>query len=507
MNVSSPASSTFSASITGLMSHTRVSCRVSMETLAGIWSDWSDYSAYLFTDTICGDGFRQGNEACDDNNTLNGDGCENCTILPGWSCKQDLQGMETCSQGCGDGITTISEQCDDGANDNEDGCDAMCRVEDGWNCSVVPGARSVCATVCGDGIWVPLLEECDAGRDSDGCSASCRVNPGAACTNVDGARSLCRVCGNSKVESGEVCDDGNKSGACSCSSILPGWTCQEAGCRAGPAACAKPAVRAVYPAIIEWEWGAPEAYGLPVLGFSGQLVEVANQTDLDWAAARAFQTPGTERSLRATNLSAATAYAFRVRACSAVGCGEYSPVSRAETPPADTSKALLSLSRKFEDLVSSTGLDSLGVNISNVSVAGPAPSPRVCDTSPCGVGRYRGPCDDATPGECVPCTTAPDNTDYTAGGNPYNEDNCTWACKADFYLSAAGGCLPCNASACPVGQFRGACGACADAAPGAGGCLEVSDGQCRPCTGLAANARFSGPGVRSPRAAGPMPAC
>jgi cysteine-rich repeat protein len=498
LNVSSPVSNKAAVSVMGLLSFTKVSCKVAMETAVGIWSDWSDYSADLFTETICGDGFRQGNEACDDGNTLFGDGCENCTILPGWSCKQDLSGNETCSQGCGDGILTISEQCDDGFNENDDGCDAMCRKEVGWNCSAVLGIKSVCATVCGDGILIPSLEECDAGRDSDGCSPNCKVNPGAICTNEDGNHgmlSMCRVCGNLKVESGEVCDDGNRSGACACTSISPGWSCLEAECRAGPAACPKPTVKAVYPTIIEWEWNAPESYGLPVLSFNGQLMEVTNRTDFDWISAKNFQISGNERSLRVLNLSASTAFIFRVRACSAAGCGEYSPpASKTETLQADASKALLSLSRKFEDLVLTTGLDSLGVNVSNVSVQGPAPSPRQCDSSSCTVGKYRGRCDDASPGECVPCTTAPENTYYIGAGNPYNEDNCSWACNAGFYLSTGEGCLPCNTSSCPIGQFRGPCGTCAETKPGAE-CLDFLDGQCKLCTGLAANSRFSEPGV------------
>jgi cysteine-rich repeat protein len=351
--------------------------------------------------------------------------------------------------------------------------------------------------VCGDGIWIPIFEECDAGRDSDGCSSNCSVKPGATCSNIYGMASMCRVCGNLKVESGEVCDDGNRSGACSCTSILPGWNCLNTECKAGPATCEKPTVKAVYPTVIEWELNAPDSYGLPILRYNGQLTEVTNTTQVDWASVstKAFQIPASERLLRVVNPSSSTAFVVRVRACSAVGCGNYSPPStKAETLQTDTSKSLLSLSRKFEDLVLTTGLDSLGVNVSNISVQGPAPSPRNCDTSSCAVGKYRGLCDDDSPGECTPCTAAPENTYFVSAGIPYNEDNCSWTCNADFYLSAGQGCLPCNTSSCPLGHFRGLCGACAEIQSGAV-CSDFLDGQCKVCTGLAANAIFSGPGV------------
>lgn len=30
--------------------------------------------------TVCGDGLQAGNEQCDDGNTINNDGCSNCSI-------------------------------------------------------------------------------------------------------------------------------------------------------------------------------------------------------------------------------------------------------------------------------------------------------------------------------------------------------------------------------------------------------------------------------------------
>ena len=51
-------------------------------------------------------------EECDDNNAVDGDGCDsNCT-----------------NTGCGNGITTGSEACDDGNTSDGDGCENDCTI-------------------------------------------------------------------------------------------------------------------------------------------------------------------------------------------------------------------------------------------------------------------------------------------------------------------------------------------------------------------------------------------
>lgn len=48
--------------------------------------------------TVCGDGFRAGNESCDDNNTANSDGCaDNCTVEESYFCA-DNTSMATLNQ-------------------------------------------------------------------------------------------------------------------------------------------------------------------------------------------------------------------------------------------------------------------------------------------------------------------------------------------------------------------------------------------------------------------------
>jgi cysteine-rich repeat protein len=98
---------------------------------------------------ICGNGFLNGKEKCDDGNLISGDGCSvNCTQEPGFYCSST---PSLCVTQCGDGYARGSEQCDDGAQIDGDGCDHQCKTELGYNCT---GDPSSCVSVCGDGIKV-----------------------------------------------------------------------------------------------------------------------------------------------------------------------------------------------------------------------------------------------------------------------------------------------------------------------------------------------------------------
>jgi cysteine-rich repeat protein len=62
----------------------------------------------------CGDGIVQQGEECDDDNLVDGDGCEaDCTVTPV----------------CGDGSIQVGEECDDGDTMAGDGCDGSCQLE------------------------------------------------------------------------------------------------------------------------------------------------------------------------------------------------------------------------------------------------------------------------------------------------------------------------------------------------------------------------------------------
>ena len=204
----------------------------------------------------CGDGDLQDEEACDDGNTVSGDGCAaDCkSIESGYRCPNI---GELCEEipplPCGNGILEPDkyEQCDDGNQNEGDGC-FNCRAEEGWKCV---GSPKPCTEGCdasdvqkqckkiedlyGDGIVDPDgYEECDDGNliDGDGCSSVGEVEPGYICNITEtpdefGKQpSICvaRACGDGIVATGEQCDDGNLDNGDGCSikcKIETGYTC------------------------------------------------------------------------------------------------------------------------------------------------------------------------------------------------------------------------------------------------------------------------------------------
>jgi cysteine-rich repeat protein len=181
--------------------------------------------------TYCGDGIVNDGETCDDGNHTNGDGCENdCTLSP--ICGDGIVGNtpgETCDPPgstpptppgntnlcrplgpdqctyCGDGIVNDGETCDDGNHTNGDGCENDCTP----------------SPICGDGIinQSGCGETCDTNAFPAGAPSShgsCRPGP---CGNP----AACTFCGDSIVNGGEECDDGNAvdTDACSNSCQLP----------------------------------------------------------------------------------------------------------------------------------------------------------------------------------------------------------------------------------------------------------------------------------------------
>ncbi len=128
---------------------------------------------------VCGDGITDPGEQCDDRDTSSGDGCSaRCTL----------------ESACGDGVQEGVEQCDDANLSSGDACNTNCSLP-----------------MCGDSnvdVQTPFLEQCDDGlNNSNTSSATCST--------------LCTVnarCGNSKIEPGERCDDGNVLSGDGCSS-------------------------------------------------------------------------------------------------------------------------------------------------------------------------------------------------------------------------------------------------------------------------------------------------
>ncbi|MEO8211934.1 MAG: DUF4215 domain-containing protein [Myxococcales bacterium] len=79
--------------------------------------------------SVCGDGKKEGAEACDDSNVIDGDGCAaTCALEPDCA-------TGTCVSKCGDGVRLSPEACDDGNTRDGDGCDHACTLEVGFVCA------------------------------------------------------------------------------------------------------------------------------------------------------------------------------------------------------------------------------------------------------------------------------------------------------------------------------------------------------------------------------------
>ncbi len=179
----------------------------------------------------CGNNMQDANEECDDGNKMGGDGCAaSCRVETDWQCPQ--VGPCTKTAVCGDGRLASTEVCDDGNTNPGDGCSANCgAVEDGYQCRV-PGKK--CVPLCGDR-KITATEDCDDGNamSGDGCSSTCLTEPGWSCDPATG-KCTQSECGNGIPEAGETCDKGMENGlffgdATGCSK-----TCtQEPNCREG----------------------------------------------------------------------------------------------------------------------------------------------------------------------------------------------------------------------------------------------------------------------------------
>lgn len=181
----------------------------------------------------CGDGQLTEDEACDDGNLDDGDGCAgNCLAVdPGFICREEGQACEAYAK-CGDGILSFPEQCDFGDETPGDGCSATCKVEVGWKCD----DAGCSATVCGDGVREGA-ELCDDSNSFpfDGCSIDCQIEP--TCTAGAGCVS---TCGDGIVLGEEQCDDANTIDGDGCSSTCmkePGYDCTGQPCEMVAGAC------------------------------------------------------------------------------------------------------------------------------------------------------------------------------------------------------------------------------------------------------------------------------
>ena len=145
---------------------------------------------------VCGDNTTVGSEICDGTDLQT----ETC-VTQGFAggilvCKPDCTGFDTsgCTL-CGNGILDENEACDDSNSGDGDGCSAGCQVESGWECH---GTPSTCTPVCGDGRTVGS-EICDgADLRSETCNSQGLTGGTLACqpdcTGFD--TSGCYLCGD-----------------------------------------------------------------------------------------------------------------------------------------------------------------------------------------------------------------------------------------------------------------------------------------------------------------------
>lgn len=120
--------------------------------------------------TICGDGVKEGTEACDDHAAIDGDGCSStCALEPDCS-------SGTCVSKCGDGLKLAPEACDDGNTVDGDGCTHDCQIEAGFTCmdstaslqaslNLAVTFRDFISFPEGDGVRHPDFEADFAGMD------------------------------------------------------------------------------------------------------------------------------------------------------------------------------------------------------------------------------------------------------------------------------------------------------------------------------------------------------
>jgi fibro-slime domain-containing protein len=182
----------------------------------------------------CGNKLIEGSESCDDGNTVAGDGCSfACAVEVGWKCTVPGQPCtpSVTPSVCGNGTVESGEQCDDGNTLPTDGCTATCMLEAHWSCPT-PGKPCVAVAYCGDGVLqTERGEACDDNNAApgDGCSGICTIEAGYACPTPGHACVKVWVCGNGIVDPGEVCDDGNTAASdgcvADCTAVEAGWTC------------------------------------------------------------------------------------------------------------------------------------------------------------------------------------------------------------------------------------------------------------------------------------------
>ena len=213
---------------------------------------------------FCGDTVTNGDEACDDGNTIT-EVCDygetSCTV-----CAANCTEVAGATAYCGDGNTNGDEGCDD-SNTTTEACaygETSCTVCSA-TCTEVAGATSY----CGDGA-INGAENCD---DSNAVTEVCSYGAGSctvcnsSCVEAAGALTYC---GDGVVNGSEACDDGNNTVNDGCSNVC------EISCKS-LSFDGDDSISVSGSGLMDTEsggiqfWMKPESFGKNIIGYQGSV--------------------------------------------------------------------------------------------------------------------------------------------------------------------------------------------------------------------------------------------
>ncbi|CAD8193538.1 unnamed protein product [Paramecium octaurelia] len=223
----------------------------------------------------CGDGIVAGKEDCDDNNTQPYDGCfecgyqcdKNCTNCQKGICFECQLGFQLnqqkCQSQCGDGIKNGNEECDDQNDIPRDGC-TQCKVDPNYQCQEDTSNLSFCykcqdhclecnyrdlaiieCQKCESGYFLKdnscnqCSEKCEECENSPNNCKQCMTQDCSTCDNISGLyldkqlKSCIPKCGDNIIAGIEQCDDGNNIDMDGCNSkcsIEKDFICNQGVC-------------------------------------------------------------------------------------------------------------------------------------------------------------------------------------------------------------------------------------------------------------------------------------
>ncbi|CAD8073425.1 unnamed protein product [Paramecium sonneborni] len=182
-------------------------------------------------ESLCGDGFINGWEECDDQNMEQFDGCYQCRYECDDKCIQCIYGeCFKCSQEFNLSENKCLSKCQETCLYCFEGVCQLCSngyfLNEYLNCIKISCEYNFSCTsfVCGNGI-IEELEQCDDQNliNDDNCNNQCEQNCDINCTNcIDGVCYECKegwrlslsfcdsICGDQIIVRNEECDDGNQ---------------------------------------------------------------------------------------------------------------------------------------------------------------------------------------------------------------------------------------------------------------------------------------------------------